>query len=121
MKVRPFLMFEGQAEEALSLYCSLIPGSQVTEMVRHDSGKVLKATYRLGDQEVHVTDSAIHHDFSFTPAFSFLVDCDSPEQLEQLHAALNAKELMPLNNYGFSQKFAWVNDRFGVSWQLNLP
>jgi predicted 3-demethylubiquinone-9 3-methyltransferase (glyoxalase superfamily) len=65
----------------------------------------------------------VKHAFTFTPAFSFFVDCESEEELKRLYAALSADgaTLMPLGNYGFSRQFAWVNDRFGVSWQLNLP
>ena len=61
--------------------------------------------------------------FTFTPAFSLFVDCESEAVLRQIHAALSdgGKELMPLGDYGFSREFAWVEDRFGVSWQLNLP
>ena len=87
----------------------------------------MKASFAIGDQTVLCTDSFVKHDFTFTPAFSLFVDCASEEQLEKLFEALCAggATLMPLNNYGFSRKFAWVfawvNDRFGVSWQLNLP
>ena len=62
------------------------------------------------------------HTFSFTPAFSFFVDCASEEEIRRVYAALAAggAELMPLGEYGFSRKFGWINDRYGVSWQLNL-
>jgi predicted 3-demethylubiquinone-9 3-methyltransferase (glyoxalase superfamily) len=51
---------------------------------------------------------------------SLFVECESEAELDRLYAALHEKALMPLGNYGFSKKFGWVNDRFGVSWQLNL-
>jgi len=56
------------------------------------------------------------------PSHSF-VDLDSEEALERVAKGLSegGAILMPLDNYGFSRKFTWVNDRFGVSWQLNLP
>ena len=59
----------------------------------------------------------------FNPAISIFVDCQSNEELELLFSALidGGEALMPLGNYGFSQNFGWVKDRFGVSWQLNLP
>jgi predicted 3-demethylubiquinone-9 3-methyltransferase (glyoxalase superfamily) len=62
------------------------------------------------------------HDFGFTPSFSLFVTCESEEHIQRLTTALGdgGRELMPLNNYGFSRLFAWVNDRFGVSWQLIL-
>jgi predicted 3-demethylubiquinone-9 3-methyltransferase (glyoxalase superfamily) len=54
---------------------------------------------------------------------SLFVDCDSVEELAHLFARLSdgGSVLMPPDDYGFSQRFAWVADRFGVSWQLNLP
>jgi predicted 3-demethylubiquinone-9 3-methyltransferase (glyoxalase superfamily) len=62
------------------------------------------------------------HEFSLTPAFSLFVECASDEEIERLFAALGdgGATLMPLGAYGFSRRFGWVNDRFGVSWQLNL-
>jgi len=76
----------------------------------------MKASFAIGDQMVLCTDSFVKHGVTFTPAFSLFVDL-SEEQLEKLFEALCAGggTLMPLNNYGFSRKFAWVNDRFGVS------
>jgi len=63
------------------------------------------------------------HEFTFTPAVSLFVQCEDEAELDRLHAALSegGGELMPPGDYGFSRKFTWVNDRFGVSWQLNLP
>jgi predicted 3-demethylubiquinone-9 3-methyltransferase (glyoxalase superfamily) len=65
----------------------------------------------------------VHHPFTFTPAMSLFVDCESEAELDAAFGTLSAggQVLMPPSNYGFSAKFAWVSDRFGVSWQLNLP
>jgi predicted 3-demethylubiquinone-9 3-methyltransferase (glyoxalase superfamily) len=54
---------------------------------------------------------------------SLFVDCSDEAQLEHLYAALSegGQVLMELGDYGFSRRFGWVNDRFGVSWQINLP
>ena len=62
------------------------------------------------------------HEFSFTPSFSIWVVTESGDELERLFAALadGGTQLMPLDSYGFSARFGWCNDRFGVSWQLNL-
>jgi predicted 3-demethylubiquinone-9 3-methyltransferase (glyoxalase superfamily) len=67
-------------------------------------------------------DSPIHHEFSFTPSVSMFMDCTDVAEIEHLFAGLSeqGKVLMPLDSYGFSEQFGWVNDRFGVSWQLNL-
>jgi predicted 3-demethylubiquinone-9 3-methyltransferase (glyoxalase superfamily) len=67
-------------------------------------------------------DSAGPHQFTFTPAISMWIECSSSTEIERLSAALGAggAALMPLGNYGFSRQFAWVADRYGVTWQLNL-
>jgi predicted 3-demethylubiquinone-9 3-methyltransferase (glyoxalase superfamily) len=54
---------------------------------------------------------------------SLFVNCASEEELDRAFAALasEGKTFMPINNYGFSRRFGWCSDRFGVSWQLNLP
>jgi predicted 3-demethylubiquinone-9 3-methyltransferase (glyoxalase superfamily) len=56
------------------------------------------------------------------PSFSFFVECESDEEIQRVHDVLleDRQPVMPLDNYGFSQRFAWTNDRFGVAWQLNL-
>jgi predicted 3-demethylubiquinone-9 3-methyltransferase (glyoxalase superfamily) len=127
-KVRPFLMFEGKAEEAMRFWVSLIPGSEIGDISRHAPGgpgipgSVKLATFTVGGQTVMCSDSAVKHGFTFTPSISFFVDCASEEEIERLAKALSegGSILMPLDNYGFSRKFTWVADRYGVSWQLNL-
>jgi len=127
-KVHPFLMFEGKAEEAMRFYVALIPGSEILEMLRYGPGQpgpegsVMKASVSLGGQIVLCTDSFVKHNFTFTPAVSLFVQCDSEHEVSRLSSTLaeGGSVLMPLGNYGFSRRFAWVNDRFGVSWQLNF-
>lgn len=126
--VRPFLMFEGRAEEAMRLYVSLVPGSEILRIDRYGAsgpakeGTVMRGVFSIAGQVVHCTDSFISHGFTFTPSFSFWVDCESEAQLEALWAVLaeGGSAMMPLDNYGFSRRFGWLSDRFGVSWQLNL-
>ena len=126
--VQPFLMFEGKAEEAMNFYISLFPGASVLSIKRYGAnqpgpeGSVMKASFSVGGQTIHCTDSFVKHAFTFTPAFSLFVECSSEEEISRLYAALKAggSDLMPLGEYGFSRKFAWINDRYGVSWQLNL-
>lgn len=128
--VTPFLMFQdGQAEQALKYYTSIIEDSSIISITRYgeneagDVGTVMNATFRLKDQEVMCIDSNIAHQFNFTPSFSFYLNCDTEEELHAVYEKLRdgGTELMPLDHYGFSRKFGWVNDRFGVSWQINLP
>lgn len=126
--VKPFLMFEGNAEAAMSFYVSLFPGAEVIDINRYGPGEagaegsVMTATFSIAGQTVMCIDSPAKHAFTFTPSFSFFVECSSEEEIRRLLDALSegGAELMPLADYGFSRQFAWVNDRFGVSWQLNL-
>ncbi|WP_409296603.1 VOC family protein [Peribacillus sp. SCS-26] len=129
-KITPFLMFQdGNAEEAMDFYTSIIEDSRISKIVRYGAneagpeGTVMQATFTLKEQEFMCIDSHVKHQFSFTPSFSIFVTCNTENELDNLYEKLNegGQALMPLNNYGFSKKFGWVNDRFGVSWQLNLP
>lgn len=126
--VTPFLMFEGKAEEAMNFYVSLFADSEILSVDHYGPGEqgpegsVRLAEFRLGGQRFKCIDSPIEHEFSFTPSFSIYVDCEDVEELERAFAKLahGGKVLMPLDNYGFSERFGWTDDRFGVSWQLNL-
>lgn len=129
-KVTPFLMFqEGTAEEAMNFYTSLIEDSAISNLIRYgpneggDEGTVMQATFTLKGQEFMCIDSNIKHEFSFTPSFSLYVTCSTEEEIDSLYQKLNegGQALMPIGDYGFSKKFGWLNDRYGVSWQLNLP
>ena len=128
-KITTFLMFEGNAEEAMTFYRSLFDDAEVVSISRYGAdgpgaeGSVQQATFTLAGQPFMCIDSPMKHGFTFTPAMSLFVQCADEAELDRLYAALadRGAELMPLGNYGFSAKFGWVNDRFGVSWQLNLP
>ena len=76
-------------------------------------------------------DSHVDHAFMFTPSFSIYLTCDTEEEIETLYEKMmeNGTALMPIDNYGFSKKFGWLNDQFGdllaaeltgVSWQFFL-
>lgn len=129
MKITTFLMFSGSAEEAMTLYLSLFPGSKLVSITRYGAneagkeGTVQHAIFELCGEQLMCIDSPAQHAFTFTPAMSLFVTCAVEAELQKLFAALSedGQILMPLDNYGFSTKFAWVQDRFGVSWQLNLP
>jgi predicted 3-demethylubiquinone-9 3-methyltransferase (glyoxalase superfamily) len=128
-QVTPFLMFEGRAEEAMAFYVGLFPAGEVLEVVRWGpegpgkEGTIHQARFSVAGQTFRCFDSPVGHAFTFTPALSLFVDCASEAELDGLYVALleGGAALMPLGDYGFSKKFGWVNDRFGVSWQLNLP
>jgi predicted 3-demethylubiquinone-9 3-methyltransferase (glyoxalase superfamily) len=128
-KVTTHLMFEGVAEEAMTFYVSLFEGSKIESIERYGpdgpgaEGSVKLAAFTIGGRDFLCIDSPIKHGFTFTPAMSMFVDCESEEELERAFGRLSdgGSALMPVDNYGFSRKFGWVADRFGVSWQLNLP
>ena len=118
----------GKAEEAINFYVSLFPDSSIDAIERYGAGEagpqgtVKIATFTLNGQQFRAMDSSAPHQFTFTPAISLFLEYESAEEITHFFQKLSAggQELMPLANYGFSPQFGWVNDRFGVSWQLNL-
>jgi len=82
----------------------------------------MHATFNLNGNQFMCSDSPPIHNWGFTPAVSNYVECKDENELERLFTKLseNGKVMMPLDNYGFSQQFGFVEDQFGVSWQLNL-
>ncbi len=128
-QVTPFLMFTGDAEQAMELYTSLFDDARVLALSRWGAdgqgaeGTVQQATFSIAGQVFRCFDSPPVHAFGFTPSLSLFVDVASEDELDRLFAGLSdgGEVLMPLDAYGFSRRFGWVNDRFGVSWQLSLP
>ena len=119
----------GRAEEAITFYVSLFADSGIDEIQRYAAGEpgpegtVKVASFHLNGRPFMASDSSAAHAFNFTPSVSFFIDCETEEKTDRLFHALaeGGAVLMGLDNYGFSRKFGWVNDRFGVSWQVNLP
>ncbi|MBW8754265.1 MAG: VOC family protein [Sphingomonadales bacterium] len=127
MKAVPFLMFQGDAKAALALWREAFPELELLDMQEHpggpQAGQVAAARMRLGGSEWRLYDSPPVHAFSFTPSTSIFVDCDDEAHLRRLADTLGegGSVMMPIDDYGFSTLFTWIADRFGVSWQLNLP
>jgi predicted 3-demethylubiquinone-9 3-methyltransferase (glyoxalase superfamily) len=127
-ELTPLLMFEGNAEAAMTFYVELF-GGEVISVERYGVGEpgpegtIKHATFRLRDLTIKSMDSPVKHAFTFTPSVSLFLTCRSENDLRGLAKPLldGGTELMPLNAYSFSPLFVWLNDRFGVSWQLYLP
>ena len=123
-KITPFLWFDTQTEEAVSYYTSIFKDSKIESIHRYDEGpmqgKVLTAVFQLEGQQFMALDGGPH--YQFTPAISFFINCESLEETDRLFELLSAggPVLMPLQAYPFSERFAWIADKYGVSWQLNF-
>lgn len=131
-KITPFLWYDHQAEEAMNFYMSLFPNSKMVSMKRYPTdmqvgpvpnmgGKVLTEVFEIGGYRLMALDGGPF--FTFTPSTSISVQCKDEAEIDALYAKLvdGGMALMELQNYGFSKKYAWVNDRYGLSWQINLP
>lgn len=113
----------------MQFYCSIFDRTRIVTIDRYgpeDSepdGTVRVAEFEINGSRVKAIDSAGPHEFTFTPAISLWVDCTSRTELEQAATRLadGGTMLMPVGRYGFSSLYCWVGDRFGVTWQLNLP
>jgi predicted 3-demethylubiquinone-9 3-methyltransferase (glyoxalase superfamily) len=128
-QIIPFLTFQdNNAENAIKFYVELFDNSKIINLKRWgkkgpvEEGRIMHATFSLNGKQFMCSDSPPIHDWGFTPAFSNYIECENESQLEKLFSKLseNGKIMMPLDNYGFSQKFGFVEDQFRVSWQLNL-
>lgn len=127
-KIIPFLWFEDRAEEAVHFYTSIFKDSSIISLTRYGDempgpkGKVMSATFELAGQQFIALNGGPAEDFKFSPAISFFVNCETREELDALWQKLSqdGTVLMEPQEYPFSERFGWVADRFGISWQLNL-
>jgi len=127
-KFTTFLMFSGDAEEAMTFYTGIFANSSIVNIKRYKAGEpgkegsVMHATFSLNGQEFMCIDSAVTHAFTFTPAISIYVSFDNEAELDKVFDVLakGGKVMMPLGAYPFSKKFGWCADKFGVSWQLSI-
>lgn len=122
------LMFYKRAKEAMELYTSTFKNSKIDDITYYaegepgEKGTVKRASFHIENRHFTCIDSPIKHAFDFTPSFSIFVDfTDEAEFMAVFNQlSVDGHTLMPMDNYGFSSKFVWFNDRFGVSWQLSL-
>lgn len=128
-KITPFLWFSAQAEEAMNFYTSIFPDSKVVSIKRYPDGplegpmagmegKVLTGVFELAGQRFMALDGGPI--FRFTPAISFFVNCETAAEVDEMWGKLSdgGSVLMPLQQYPFSEKFGWLEDKYGLSWQL---
>ncbi len=123
--MRPFITIERQAQQAIDFYQSVFPSFKLLSLKHHaepHDDLIMRAVFSVQNQEVIISDSFVTHDWRITPGISFLIDLESKEELLTFADSLSrqGKIYMPVGNYGFSTLFAWVEDQFGVSWQLNV-
>jgi predicted 3-demethylubiquinone-9 3-methyltransferase (glyoxalase superfamily) len=129
-KIKPCLWFNDNGEEAAKFYTSLFPKSKIATITKYNAesseasgqaeGSVMTVLFELAGQEFLALNGGPI--FQLTPALSLFVSCESEAEIDNLFGALSAggAVLMPLNEYPFAKKYAWVNDKFGLSWQLIL-
>ena len=131
-QIATFLMFSGEqhgkAEEAINFYTAQFENSRIDSITRYGPGEhgpegaVKLAVFTLCGQQYMAIDSAAPHQFNFTPSMSLFVTCTTAQEVTRLFSTLSesGQVLMALGDYGFSKCFGWVNDRYGVSWQIML-
>jgi len=113
-KITPFLWFDGNAEEAVNFYTSIFKNSMVGNIMRcgdagpGPKGSVLTATFQIEGQDFTALNGGPM--FTFSPAISFFVNCETQEEVDELWEKLSAG--------GEKQRCGWLKDKFGVSWQI---
>jgi len=113
-KITPFLWFDNQAEEAMNFYVSVFKNSKNVSITRFGeagpgaNGTVMTARFQIEGQEfVALNGGPV---FTFTPAISFVVNCETQEEVDRLWEKLSEG--------GEKQQCGWLKDKFGVSWQI---
>ena len=123
--MRPFITMQGQAKDVLDFYQAVFPSFEMISLQHHSEphrNLIMLAVFSVDEQEIMISDSFITHDWEINPGISFFINLDQEEQLHELAEQLgaNGNFHMPPGDYGFSKLFAWVEDQFGVNWQLNI-
>lgn len=117
-KLTPFLWFDDKAEEAANLYVSLFKNSKITGTTRYDEkaakasgrakGTVMTVAFQLEGQEFVALNGGPH--FKFTEAVSFVVNCETQEEVDKLWEKLSEG--------GEKSQCGWLKDKYGLSWQV---
>jgi predicted 3-demethylubiquinone-9 3-methyltransferase (glyoxalase superfamily) len=120
-KITPHLWFDRQAREATEFYVSLLPGSRinnVTKLTGTPSGDCDLVSFALAGQPFMAISAGPY--FKFNPSVSFHIKCGTKEEVDAIWERLSpgGKVLMPLDTYPFSARYGWLEDRYGLSWQV---
>ncbi|QOX62022.1 VOC family protein [Anoxybacterium hadale] len=120
-KIIPHLWFDTEAAEAAEQYVGLFENSRVIS--RHilpdtPSGDAEQVEFELAGLKCSAISAGPY--FKFNPSISLMVSCKDKEEVDRLYNALCADVLMPLDAYPFSKYYAWIQDRYGLNWQLML-
>jgi two-component system sensor histidine kinase QseC len=113
-KITPFLWFDGKAEEAAKFYVSIFQNAKITDTLYYGDagpgpkGAVLTVTFEIDGQEFVGLNGGPH--YSFTPAVSFLIQCDSQDEIDYYWDKLLAG--------GKPMQCGWLSDKYGLSWQV---
>ena len=118
-KITPFLWYDNNAEEAANLYCSIFKNSKVLTLTRYDDagseaagrpkGSVMTVAFELEGQTFTAINAGPH--FKFTEAVSFVVNCESQEEVDYFWEKLTA-------DGGKESQCGWLKDKYGLSWQI---
>ena len=107
-KITPFLWFNGNAEEAVNFYVSIFRNSKVLTTMPGPDGKLMGASFQLEGQEFKALNGGPQ--YSFTPAISLFVSCETQGEVDELWGKLRAG--------GTEDACGWLRDRYGLSWQI---
>lgn len=122
-RIIPHLWFDKEAVEAAKWYVSLFENSRIINIATikdTPSGDSELVDFQLANLRFSAISAGPY--FKLNPSISLMVACSTPEEVDRLHTKLSSSgsELMPLGDYPFSKRYAWVQDKFGVNWQLML-
>lgn len=129
-KITPFLWFDNNAEEAVKFYTALFENSDILSITRYNEqsaqasgqkpGTAMTIAFKLEGQSFTALNGGPH--FKLNPSISFFVYCESEEKINKLFKKLSdgGTVMMPLDKYDWSPRYAWVQDKFGLSWQLDV-
>lgn len=128
--ITPCIWFDNEAEQAVKFYCSLFDNSKVNRITRYGKagfeyhhkpeGSVMTIEFELNGQKFLALNGG--PDFKLNESVSFFVYCETEERINFLYEKLSESGSinMPLDKYDWSPKYAWVKDKFGLSWQLDI-